>query len=239
MLIIPAIDIIQNSCVRLTEGSYSSVKNYSVSPEVMAKEFIDAGAIHLHVVDLEGAKKGNVVNWNALVAIRKLKGMTLQFGGGVRSDADVHRLIDIGIDRIIVGSIALLSPNILQQWINRFGSERFCVALDFKDGNIATHGWQHVTQSTYQDVVPALIKIGIKYFLSTDIRKDGMMSGPNIDLYKNLVSTFPSADWFASGGVHSLEDICQLKATGVTGAIIGKALYEGRLQLKEILEMQC
>ena len=239
MFIIPAIDIIQNSCVRLTEGSYSSVKNYTIAPEVMAKEFIDAGATHLHVVDLEGAKQGNVINWDALLAIRKLKGITLQFGGGVRSDADVHRLIDIGIDRIIVGSIALLSPNILQQWIERFGSERFCVALDFKDGNIATHGWQKITHSTYNDVVPGLIKIGVKNFLSTDIRKDGMMSGPNFELYKNLVSTFPSADWFASGGIHSLEDILQLKTTGVTGAVIGKALYEGKLRLKDILEMQC
>ncbi|HMD14249.1 MAG TPA: 1-(5-phosphoribosyl)-5-[(5-phosphoribosylamino)methylideneamino]imidazole-4-carboxamide isomerase [Bacteroidota bacterium] len=239
MFIIPAIDIIQNSCVRLTEGSYASVKNYTVSPEVMAKEFLDAGATYLHVVDLEGAKKGTVVNWNSLLAIRKLKGITLQFGGGVRSDADVIRLIDIGVDRIIVGSIALLSPNILQEWIDRFGSERFCIALDFKDGTIATHGWQKVTQSTYQDVVPGLIKIGVKNFLSTDIRKDGMMNGPNFELYKNLVSTFPSADWFASGGVHSLEDICQLKATGVTGAIIGKALYEGTLHVKDILEIQC
>ena len=239
MFIIPAIDIIQNSCVRLTEGSYSSVKNYTISPEDMGKEFLNSGATHLHVVDLEGAKQGNVVNWNALRAIRKLKGMILQFGGGVRSDVDVIRLIDIGVDRIIVGSIALLSPDILQEWIDRFGSERFCVALDFKDGNIATHGWQQVSQSKYADVVPALLKIGVKNFLSTDIRKDGMMSGPNVELYKNLVGTFPSACWYASGGVHSPEDICQLKTTGVAGAVIGKALYEGKLRLKDILELQC
>jgi len=239
MLIIPAIDIIKNSCVRLSEGSYSSVKNYAVAPAAMAQEFVDAGAKHLHIVDLEGAKTGSVVNWDSLLAIRELSGITLQFGGGVRTDADVKCLIDIGINRIIIGSVALLSPDLLQRWIDRFGADQFCVALDLKEGNLTTHGWQKLTQTTLNEIVPVLMKIGVRNFLSTDIRKDGMLSGPNVELYKNLVDTFPTARWFASGGVHSLDDIRKLKTTDVAGVVIGKALYEGTLQLKNALEMQC
>ncbi|HUL44679.1 MAG TPA: 1-(5-phosphoribosyl)-5-[(5-phosphoribosylamino)methylideneamino]imidazole-4-carboxamide isomerase [Bacteroidota bacterium] len=239
MLIIPAIDILGNSCVRLAEGSFDAVTKYASLPVDQAREFLRLGATYLHVVDLDGARGGQLLHIDAVAEIRKLPGLFLQVGGGIRSDTDVQRLMEIGVDRVVVGSIALSSPEILRSWIDRYGAGRFCVALDVKEKRVVSKGWQETTSLSVDAVIPGLIDAGVECFLSTDIRRDGMMSGPNVELYEGLSRTYPTVSWLASGGITTLEDVRRLRVCGVTGAIIGKALYEGKLQLEKALEEAC
>ncbi len=236
MQIIPAIDIYQNQCVRLTGGDFSSRTDYKLDPFEVASKYAKAGAQWIHVVDLEGAKNGAMMNLPAIVQIRTLKDTKIQAGGGIRSDADVERLITIGIDRVLIGSIALRSPEILERWIERFGGNRFCVTLDVKDGALAYNGWQSVGTQAIDDVVPRLIDAGVNRFLSTDIRRDGTLAGPNVQLYSSLVQKYPGVEWIASGGVRTKEDIQALSATGVSGVVVGKALYEGTIILEDVLK---
>jgi phosphoribosylformimino-5-aminoimidazole carboxamide ribotide isomerase len=239
MHVIPAIDIFHDQCVRLTEGNFAMRTDYSFDPFLMAKRFVNAGATHLHVVDLEGAKEGCVVNWSSIEKIRQLNNLFLQVGGGVRTEAEAERLIALGIDRVIVGSIALRSFDVFQRWCVRFGSDRFCIAVDVKDGFLATDGWQEVGSKTIEEILPQFLEIGVRCFLSTDIRRDGTLSGPNIALYSSLVKAFPNVEWIASGGVRSHDDLRALEHAGVAGVVIGKAFYEGTLRLEEMLKPPC
>jgi len=237
--IIPAIDIYGGNCVRLVEGDFANTTSYERSPFEAARQFAGAGARALHIVDLEGAKEGRIVNASTIVKIRELKDVDIQVGGGIRTDAAVEFLLRMKIDRVVVGSIAVQAPEIFASWVKRFGAETFCVALDLKDGQIAHHGWQQTDQSDFASTVSRLTQLGVKRILTTDIRRDGKLEGPNISLYKELVETFPSVEWIASGGVRSKEDIAALRATGATGVVIGKALHEGRVRLEELLEAPC
>ena len=239
MLIFPAIDILGNLCVRLTEGSFASVKNYFISPVEQAREFLRTGATHIHVVDLDGAKRGQFLVSEIITQMRGLPSLVLQVGGGIRRDEDVELLVGIGVDRIVVGSTALVSPELLKSWINRYGADRFCVALDVRDDRIHWGGWQESSGKKIDDVVPGLLEAGVRHFLSTDIRRDGLMMGPNTQLYENLVRKFPTAAWIASGGISTPDDVRDLRDSGVAGAVIGKALYEGKLVLEEALEAAC
>ena len=234
MHIIPAIDIYQNRCVRLTKGSFAARRDYGLDPFETALRFSDAGARYLHVVDLEGAEKGCIVNWPSLVDVRGVPNIFIQAGGGVRHRNDVEKLLGLGMNRVIVGSIAFTAREIFEQWIEEFGAGCFCVALDILDGRIAYAGWKTLGKETIEEVVPALLESGIRTFLSTDIQKDGMLEGSNVELYKNLVHRFPEVEWIASGGVRSLDDIRKLEQIGVGGVVIGKALYEGILSLDDL-----
>ncbi|MBI1807119.1 MAG: 1-(5-phosphoribosyl)-5-[(5-phosphoribosylamino)methylideneamino]imidazole-4-carboxamide isomerase [Ignavibacteria bacterium] len=239
MQIIPAIDIIEGQCVRLVEGEFSTRTNYSNDPAVMAEQFLRAGARHLHVVDLEGAKEGRVVNWKSIERILSVKGLEVQVGGGIRADVDIDRLLRMGAARVVVGSVAVRSPETVKPWAEKFGAETLCIALDLKDGRLAYDGWQNVDARRLSDVVPVMLQSGINRFLSTDIRRDGTLAGPNLELYSMLVRTYPQAQWFASGGVHSVENVRALKSIGVAGVIIGKAFYEGTLRVEELIGASC
>ncbi len=236
MQIIPAIDIFQNQCVRLTGGLFSRRTEYALEPGAVAERFVSEGASYLHVVDLEGAKEGKVTNWKSLEDVARASSGLLQIGGGIRTDKEIDRLFDLGADRVVIGSIALKSPETLLRWIHKYGSAKICIALDVKENGIAYAGWQEVDKMDIIGVAGTMVEAGIKTILSTDITRDGRLSGPNITLYRVLVEAFPDVMWLASGGVHSAEDITALRGTGVSGVIVGKALYEGSLTLREILE---
>ncbi len=235
MQIIPAIDIYQNQCVRLTQGSFAHRTDYGILPVDVARRFLEEGARYLHVVDLEGAKEGRVINWKAIEEVAALAGGRMQLGGGIRTDTEVKRLFAHGINRIVLGSVALQQPDLLERWIAEYGAQRICVALDINDGKIAYSGWQVTGEQTIQNAATRLLGQGIRTFLSTDIARDGRMAGPNVSLYRSLVQEYPQAEWIASGGVRSRNDIEALRGTGVSGVIIGKALYEGSLTLRDCM----
>ncbi|MFI5251729.1 MAG: 1-(5-phosphoribosyl)-5-[(5-phosphoribosylamino)methylideneamino]imidazole-4-carboxamide isomerase [Bacteroidota bacterium] len=234
MQIIPAIDIIDNTCVRLSEGDFSNTKTYNITPKEKAREFQQAGATWIHVVDLEGARNKRIVNWKAIAEICSINNLHLQLGGGIRSYDDIQRLLSLGVKRIVIGSLAVQSPGIIIDWVRRIGCSVFVIALDIKDGKIATNGWIETDAAPLGDVVKTMTSAGIRRFLSTDIRRDGMLEGPNIELYKNLVQQYPKVKWYASGGVRSIEDIESLERTGVEGAIVGKAIYENRIDINAL-----
>ena len=178
-----------------------------------------------------------MINWSSIEKIASIQGMEIQLGGGVRTESDIDRLRSINISYIIVGSIAIQSPETLNLWIEKYGAQQFCVALDIKDNQLAFAGWQELQNLQLTDVIQNLISLGISRFLSTDIRRDGTLAGPNTELYTSLVQQFPKVTWLASGGVRSIEDVQNLKAKGVAGAIIGKALYEGTIKLDQLLSI--
>jgi phosphoribosylformimino-5-aminoimidazole carboxamide ribotide isomerase len=233
--IIPAIDIFQNQCVRLTGGIFSQRTTYGSDPDEMAEQFLRDGASYLHVVDLEGSKEGKVTNWQAIRAVAACCAGRMQVGGGVRTVDEIDRLLHLGVDRVVVGSVALTSPQTLDEWIRRYGAERFCIALDVRDGGIAYAGWQKLHALDIHAAARAIVEAGVQTILSTDITRDGRMSGPNLSLYTEVVSAFPGVRWLASGGVHTKADIEALRTIGLSGVVIGKALYEGSLDLREIL----
>ena len=239
MQIIPSIDIVDGKCVRLLKGNYEEKTTYSARPAEMADRFISSGATSLHIVDLDGAKKGCVTNWSALQEILQLRGVEFQVGGGLRTESEVDRLLDLGATRVVIGSATLESPDRVERWVQRFGPLKFCVALDLEDGRLAHQGWLRKSDKTLATAVAEMTKFGITRFLSTDIRKDGTLEGPNMDLYAMLVQTYPDINWLASGVVQSVEDVRSLKEIGVFGAIIGKALFEDKLRLEQLLVAAC
>ena len=239
MRVIPAIDIFAGRCVRLREGNFSTRNVYADDPLKVAMRFAEAGARWLHVVDLEGAKEGRVINWSQLSAIMSLDNVAVQAGGGVRTMEDVARLLSSGARRIIIGSVAVRAPALFEEWLSRFGPERFCIAVDVKDGFLVSNGWQSKEQTPIYDVVRRMQGLGVEAFLCTDVNLDGTMSGPNIALYETLVRQFPSVEWIASGGVRTKDDLTALERTKVSGVVVGKALYEGTLGIEEIARFSC
>ncbi|HEX5731403.1 MAG TPA: 1-(5-phosphoribosyl)-5-[(5-phosphoribosylamino)methylideneamino]imidazole-4-carboxamide isomerase [Blastocatellia bacterium] len=239
MRVIPAIDIFDGKCVRLREGDFSTRRVYEEDPLTAAMRFAEAGARWLHVVDLEGAKEGRVVNWSKLSAIMSLDKIAVQVGGGVRTMDDVSRLVALGARRIIVGSVAIRAPALFEEWLNRFGSERFCIAVDVMDGSLVSEGWQSKAETPLVDVVTKMEALGVKPFLCTDVMRDGTMRGPNIALYETLVRQFPSLEWIASGGVRTKDDLTALEKTNVTAVVVGKALYEGTVGMDELARLAC
>lgn len=239
MQIIPAIDIVDGKCVRLSEGRFESRKEYGIDAVDMAKRFVDEGAQFLHIVDIEGARTGRITNSSTINGIGKIDGLRFQVGGGIRSETDVEQLLGAGAQRVVIGSLAVRSPDKLRRWAERHGSGRFCIALDLKNGEIAFAGWRRSAPVRLETIIPGLLECGLDSFLSTDVRRDGMMGGPNFATYDELVRTYPKAQWLASGGVHSLDDLRLLKKTGVAGVIIGKAFYEGTLRYDECVKSVC
>jgi phosphoribosylformimino-5-aminoimidazole carboxamide ribotide isomerase len=239
MQIIPAIDIIGGRCVRLIKGDYFTASTYPTDPREMVERFLQAGARHLHVVDLEGAKTGRVINWKTLEGVASVRGLDIQMGGGIRTAFDVERVLALCVSRVVVSSVAIKSPETLEHWATRFGPEKFCVALDLKNGSLMVDGWQTRGMQNLTSAVERMIDLGISRFLSTDIERDGTLSGPNLQLYRTLSQVYPDVQWVASGGVGSLSDIQALRETGVAGVVIGKALHDGLVKLEELFGEEC
>ena len=233
MRIIPAIDIIGGKCVRLTKGDYSTKKIYNENPLEIAKELEDNGIKYLHLVDLDGALNKHIVNYKTLAQICSRTNLKVDFGGGVKSAKDLNIAFDCGAKQITGGSIAVTQPATFKSWINKYGPEKIILGADCKDQKIATAGWTKTANIGVTSFIKDYQKQGVKYVICTDIAKDGMLQGTSNALYKEIIGQ-SSISLIASGGVSSIEDLRALQAIGCEGAIIGKALYEGRIKLKEL-----
>ena len=237
MRIIPAIDIIDGKCVRLSQGDYAQKTVYNENPLEVAKQFEDAGLRHLHLVDLDGAKARKVVNWKVLEAIVANTGLNVDFGGGLRTTEDVRKVLESGAAQITAGSIAVSDRETVLQWLTEFGAERIILGADAKDGRIATHGWLDDSGLDVLRFIDDYHRAGIRYVVCTDIAKDGMLQGPSTELYQHILAANKDVSLIASGGVSSIQDLRELKAAGLEAAIVGKAIYEGRITLKELSEL--
>jgi phosphoribosylformimino-5-aminoimidazole carboxamide ribotide isomerase len=234
MKIIPAIDLIDGKCVRLTQGDYAQKKIYNEDPLEVAKSFEGVGIRHLHLVDLDGAKAKEIVNWRVLEKIANHTSLKIDFGGGLQSDDDLRIAFECGAQQITGGSIAAKNEDIFLSWLEQHGPEKIILGADAKAGKIAVSGWQEVTELDVFTFIQAFRQKGIQYVICTDIDKDGMMAGPAFGLYKDLLSENEDIRLIASGGVTTLDDLHQLKEMGLHGAIIGKAIYEGNISLADL-----
>lgn len=237
--IIPAIDLVDGRCVRLTEGDFARKKVYDQSPLDMARAVEAAGLKRLHMVDLDGARRGKVVNQHTLQAVCACTSLAVDFGGGIASDEDAGSVFECGASQLVCGSVAVKNRALFENWLRNFGAERVILAADVKDGRIAMSGWLAVSDMGLEDFLLGYAAAGIRHVLCTDIRRDGALTGPAFDLYRSVVAEFPGIKLIASGGVNSLDDIRRLNDIGVHGVVIGKALYEGRLSLAELAELSC
>ena len=236
--LIPAIDIIDGKCVRLSEGDYARSKVYSDSPATMAKRFEAIGFKRLHVVDLDGAKSKHIVNEAALREITASTSLTVDFGGGIKTDSDIDKAFAAGASMVTIGSVAVTNPELMEAWIAKYGAERLILGADVRNGKIAINGWK---ESSAVDLLPFIgqyVEKGITKVLCTDISKDGMLGGTAVALYKEVMQTFPTLHLIASGGVSCKEDIEQLQREGIPAVVFGKAIYEGKINLKELWDWQ-
>lgn len=237
--IYPAIDMRGGKCVRLFKGDYAQETVYGDSPFEMAKSFADAGAKFVHMVDLDGAKDGERVHASDVIRVANELDIKVQIGGGIRSEEDVRFYLENGIDRVIIGSLAIREPDLVVQFIKKFGAERIVIGLDAKDGMVATHGWLETSNQSAIDVGKFFIERGAKHIIFTDIATDGTLEGPNIEANIRL-ATSTNAQVIVSGGMSSIADITAVKAaaydTSISGVIIGKALYTGQFTLRQALE---
>lgn len=234
MKIIPAIDLIDGKCVRLTQGDYRQKKIYNENPLGIAKSFEDAGLQFLHLVDLDGAKAGKVVNWDVVETLSAKTNLSIDFGGGIKTTNEITRLLAAGVKQVNLGSIAVKNPALVFQWIEQFGTEKIILSADVKDQLVQISGWQESAALTIREFVQKYSEHGIETVTCTDITTDGMLTGPNISLYKKLILEFPTIKWIASGGVSGIHDVRELESVGVDGVIIGKAIYEGKISLDQL-----
>jgi phosphoribosylformimino-5-aminoimidazole carboxamide ribotide isomerase len=234
MRIIPAIDIIDGNAVRLEKGDFDKKKIYAKDPVEVAKSFQDAGLQYLHLVDLDGAKAGKVINQKLLERIKRETSMTVDYGGGIRTIKDVVSLKNAGADQVNIGSLSVKDPALTQEIIDTFGPEFIILSPDVLNGKIAINGWQEESQIDIMDYLEDYAGKGIKYFVCTDISKDGMLSGSSVDLYRKILEAQTEIKLIASGGVAAIDELDELIEIGLNGVIIGKAIYEGRISLKEL-----
>lgn len=237
MLILPAIDLYNGRCVRLTRGEFSTRKEYKILPGEMAALFADKGFEHLHVVDLEGAENGSICNWDSIRSILSESRLKIQIGGGIRTADDIDKLLALGAERIILGSVASNSLEFTKKLLVEYGKERIVIAADFKDDSVLHTGWKKGTDMPPLFFIESLHKMGFEYFLSTDISKDGVLKGPNTDYYESILQKLPDLKLIASGGISSLDDIRKLKRSNLYGAIVGKAIYENRIPLDDLVNI--
>jgi phosphoribosylformimino-5-aminoimidazole carboxamide ribotide isomerase len=232
--IIPAIDIIDGKCVRLTKGDYGTKKIYNENPFEVAQEFEAAGISKLHLVDLDGAKQKKVVNFKVLEKIAAGTNLTIDFGGGVQSDEDLSMVFEYGASQVTGGSIAIKNEEKFIEWIKKYGGDKIILGADAKNEKIAISGWEENSGQEIYGFVEKYIAKGIKYTISTDVEKDGLLEGPSYKLYQNLKNKFSNLHIIASGGVSEMADIEKLAEQNIYGVIVGKAIYEGRISLKQI-----
>jgi phosphoribosylformimino-5-aminoimidazole carboxamide ribotide isomerase len=233
--LIPAIDIINGQCVRLTKGDYDQKTVYRDSPAEVAKEFEEIGFRRLHVVDLDGAKSKHIVNDEVLRAITTDTQLTVDFGGGIKTDEDIEKAFAAGSAMVTVGSIAVTQPDLFMGWLEKYGPERMILGADVRHGKISINGWK---EDSAEDLLPFLqkyIDAGVRNVLCTEISKDGTLSGPAIGLYSEVMEAYPELHLIASGGVSSLDDIKALDAAGIPAVVFGKAIYEGKIDLRELI----
>jgi phosphoribosylformimino-5-aminoimidazole carboxamide ribotide isomerase len=236
MTIIPAIDIIDGKCVRLTQGDYNQKKEYSEHPLEVAKRFEDAGLKRLHLVDLDGAREKKVRNWKVLETIASNTSLVIDFGGGVADERDVQIVFDSGAAFATVGSIAVKNESEFTKWLLIFGADKFLLGADVKDKMIVIHGWMEATERSVFEFIENYSGKGVQQIFCTDVSKDGKLEGPSIDLYRQIIEQFPDLCFIASGGVSSLDDLHALDEIGCKAAIVGKAIYENRITLSDLKE---
>lgn len=234
MEIIPAIDIIDGKCVRLTQGDYAQKKIYNEDPLDVALEFEDIGIKRLHLVDLDGAKEGKVINFKVLEKIANKTKLKIDFGGGIKTNEDIHSIFEAGASIATIGSLAVKNKLLFFSWLKKYGDEKILLGADVKNENIAINGWLETTELSIFDFIKENKEQGIKNIFCTDISKDGLLEGPSIDLYKKIMIELPKINLIASGGVANLKDLDDLKEIGCSGAIVGKAIYEERIKLTDL-----
>ncbi len=232
--LIPAIDLINGECVRLSQGDFNSKKIYSNDPVTIAKQFEDAGIKRLHIVDLDGARAGRIANLYIVEKIARQTSLIIDMGGGVRSTQDVQSILQAGARYISIGSIAYKRPELFAQWIENHGADTFLLGADVKNEQIVIHGWTESTEQHIHHFIEHNYHLGIRQVFCTDIATDGMLQGPSFSLYEGIKSKFPQLQLIASGGVSSIQDIHHLQRIGCSGVIIGKALYEGKITLAQL-----
>lgn len=234
--LIPAIDIINGQCVRLTKGDYEQKKIYNNNPAEVAREFERLGFKRLHVVDLDGAKSKHIVNDAVLKAITSSTNLIVDFGGGIKTEADIEKAFAAGAAMVTVGSIAVTQPELFMQWLEKYGAERMILGADVRNGKISINGWK---EASAEDLLPFLkqyVDKGVHNVLCTEISKDGTLSGPATDLYKQIMSEYPNLHLIASGGISSNEDIEELNCNNIPAVVFGKAFYEGRIDINKLLK---
>lgn len=234
MLIIPAIDLIDGKCVRLTEGDYTQKKIYNEDPLEVAKAFEGIGLMRLHLVDLDGAKAGEVVNWKVLEKIANKTSLKIDFGGGIKKEETLKTVFNTGATYATIGSLAVKNRNIFEAWIERFGADVFMLGADVFEEKIAIGGWLEKTDIDVYSFMQSYINKGLKQIFCTDIQKDGKLQGPSIDLYKKIIAKFSDMQLIASGGVSHIQDLIDLRTIGCSAAIVGKAIYENRITLEAL-----
>ena len=232
--IIPAIDLIDGKCVRLSQGDYNKKTSYHENPLDVAMKFQDNGIKYLHLVDLDGAKQKKVINYNILESITSKTNLIVDFGGGVQSDEDLRIVFECGAKQVTGGSIALKNKELFRSWFKTYGGSKIILGTDVKDKKIAIHGWQETSDVWLFDLIEEYKEVGLEYTISTDVAKDGMLEGPSFDLYKEMIEKFPNLKVIASGGVTSIDDVEKLNEMGVDGIIIGKAIYEETIKLSDL-----
>lgn len=236
MEIVPAIDIIDGKCVRLSKGDFNTSKIYGDNPLEMAKMFADAGLKRLHLVDLDGARSRHIVNTRTLESIAGNTDLIIDFGGGVKSRRDIDTAFDCGASMVIVGSTAITDRELMYEWIEEFGEDRIILGADVRNGLISVNGWKEDSNLKLDDFLKEYSAKGITRVLCTDINRDGMLQGPATELYRSILRDFPGFKLIASGGVSSIEDLIELRKEGLYEAIVGKAYYEGKITLKQLAE---
>ncbi|MGN0214305.1 MAG: 1-(5-phosphoribosyl)-5-[(5-phosphoribosylamino)methylideneamino]imidazole-4-carboxamide isomerase [Muribaculaceae bacterium] len=232
--IVPAIDIIDGKCVRLTKGDYNRQKVYSGSPVDVAKSFEDCGCTSLHMVDLDGAKSKHIVNYKVLEQVASHTSLHIDFGGGLKSDDDLRIAFECGAEMITGGSVAVKNPEMFEHWLMKFGPEKIILGADSRDGMISTDGWLENSDCELVSFVKRYASKGIKRVISTDINRDGMMKGPAVDLYRQVLAEVPDITLIASGGVSKLDDVMALDEIGIPAVIVGKAIYENGISLADL-----
>jgi phosphoribosylformimino-5-aminoimidazole carboxamide ribotide isomerase len=239
-MMIPAIDLIDGKVVRLFQGDYNQKTNYQYTVKKRQQAYSDAGAKVMHFVDLDGAKDSTKRQLSTLKTVMNHPSMIIQVGGGIRCQEDVEQLLELGVNRVVIGSLAIKQPKLVLEWLNIYGGEKIVLALDIKidelgNKTLPTHGWLQDSGVNLEDLLDAYISAGIKHILCTDISKDGTLTGSNVDLYSELCQKYPSVAWQASGGIGSLNDIKALIPTGVKGVILGRSLLEGKFTLEQAI----
>lgn len=234
MEIIPAIDIIDGKCVRLTHGDYSQKKIYNEQPLEVARQFEDAGLQRLHLVDLDGAKEGKVKNWNVLETLALKTALVIDFGGGIKTEKDVQIVFECGSTFATVGSMAVKEKETFIRWLEKFGADKFLLGADVRDERLTISGWTEKTEIWIYDFIQEYAEKGVQQVFCTDVAKDGALEGPAVELYKNIMEKFPKLHFIASGGVSSMDDLYRLQEIGCKGVIIGKAIYESRIAIGDL-----
>ena len=233
MRIIPAIDIIDGKCVRLSKGDYDTKKIYNENPVEVAKEFEDFGIQYLHLVDLDGAKAKKIINQKVIENIAKNTNLIIDFGGGIRSEEDLQKAFDSGAKKVTLGSVAVVNPELCLAWLEKFGAEKLILGADCLDRKIKTSGWLENSETDVVDFIKEYQKKGFREVVCTDISKDGMLQGPSTALYQEIIEN-STIELIASGGISNIEDVQKMKKIGCAGTIIGKAIYEGRISLEDL-----